>query len=92
MGLVQIVLIWGVASAALFPFPVYSGEWENFKELQDSIVRSAARRDRPLPSWAISLDYRRPQYFWDLKKSTKEQKSDETPVLSSPVSPDIQSK
>lgn len=66
MGLIQIVLIWGAASSALFSPPVQSGEWENFKDLKEALVRSSSKRDIPLPRWAANLDYPRPFHFYDL--------------------------
>lgn len=66
MSLVQIAMIWGAASAALFSFPAQSGEWENFKELKEALVRSSSKRDIPLPRWAANLDYPRPFHFYDL--------------------------
>lgn len=91
MSLVQILVIWGAASAALFSFPVYSGEWENFKELKAAMVRSAARRDIPLPPWASTLDYVRPYHFWDLQPkriSDEHSKPDEKPAPIRSVDPD----
>lgn len=66
MGLVQIVLIWGVASAALFPSASPAGEWEDFKELKSAMVRSSAKRDFPLPVWASSLEYFRAPSWYDV--------------------------
>lgn len=65
MGLVQIVLIWGAASAALFPSVSQSSEWDDYKELKAAMVRSSAKRDLPLPSWVSTLDKPRPvHWYW----------------------------
>lgn len=65
MGLVQIVLIWGVASAALFPSISSAGEWEEFKDLKAAMVRSSAKRDFQLPVWITTLDHPRPEiWYW----------------------------
>ena len=95
MGLIQIALIWGAASSALFSSPVQSGEWENFKDLKEALVRSSARRDLPLPVWAANLDYLRPYHFYDVPKKTE--KPDDSPpsppaVPLSPPSPAINSR
>lgn len=84
MGLIQIALIWGAASLALFSSPVQSGEWENFKDLKEALVRSSARRDLPLPVWAASLEYPRPYHFYDVPKKTE--KPDDSPPSRSSVS------
>jgi hypothetical protein len=93
MGLVQIVMIWGAASAALFPFPAPAGEWENFKDLKEALVRSSAKRDRPLPPWVASLDYQRPSHFYDLTPLKKTETRDDSPLPapapSSAVSPSL---
>lgn len=89
MSLVQIAMIWGAASAALFSFPAQSGEWENFQALKEAMVRSSARRDVPLPAWASSLDYKRSYHFWDLpapepaKPAKQNEKS--IPIATDPV-------
>lgn len=61
-------MIWGAAQAALFSFPSQSqaGEWENYKDLKEALVRSSARRDVPLPFWASALEYKRENQFYDL--------------------------
>lgn len=65
MSLVQILAIWGAASAALFTSPVQSGEWENFKDLKEAMVRSKAVKDVPLPPWVSRLEYKRPDvWYW----------------------------
>lgn len=66
MSLAQIALIWGAASSALFSSPVQSGEWENFKDLKQALVRSSSKHDIPLPRWASNLDYPRPFHFYDV--------------------------
>lgn len=71
MGLLQIAVIWGVATAALFPSPVRSGEWESYQDLKEAIVRSKSKRDVLLPFWVNSLDYQRPYYFWDVPSEKK---------------------
>lgn len=83
MSLVQILVIWGAASAALFSLPVHSGEWENFKDLKEALVRSSATRDRSLPRWAMNLDYIRPYHFYDVPNKTE--KRDDLPLP--PASP-----
>jgi len=80
MSLVQILAIWGAASAALFSFPVQSGEWENFKDLKEALVRSSSKRDLPLPIWASSLDYPRPFHFYDLPANKKTEKLNDSPL------------
>lgn len=86
MSLVQILVIWGAASAALFSFPAQSGEWENFKDLKEALVRSSARRDLPLPVWASKLDYPRPFYFYDLPANKQTEKKDALPNNATPIS------
>lgn len=68
MGLVQIFMIWGALSGALFPFPSQAGEWEEYRLLKDAMVRSSAKRDLPLPPWAAGLDYRRAEHWFPLGK------------------------
>ena len=89
MSLVQILAIWGAASAALLPLPAPAGEWENFKDLKEALVRSSAKRDRPLPPWVASLDYKRPERFYDLTPLKKTETRDDSPLPSSapPSSP-----
>ncbi len=64
MALVQIIMIWGAASAALFPSPSSAGEFEEYQALKAAMVRSVAKRDIPLPPWVSNLDYRRPDSFY----------------------------
>lgn len=85
MSLAQILVIWGAASAALFSFPVHSGEWENFKDLKEALVRSSARRDVPLPAWAASLEYHRPFHFYDVGGLLKPEKKHDSPITSNPA-------
>lgn len=87
MSLVQILAIWGAASAALFSSPVQSGEWENFKDLKEALVRSPARRDVPLPPWVANLDYRRADSFYDPSALKKTEKKTYAPPISVPVAP-----
>lgn len=82
MSLVQIAMIWGAASAALFSLPVKSGEWENFKDLKEALVRSSSKRDLPLPTWATKLDYPRPYHFYDLPANKKTEKTNDSPLPS----------
>jgi len=89
MSLVQILAIWGAASAALFSFPVQSGEWENFKDLKEALVRSSARRDLPLPVWASNLDYPRLYHFYDVPKKTEKPNESPLPVNPAPVVPPV---
>lgn len=65
MSLVQILAIWGAASAALFSIPATAGEYESYKDLRAALVRSESRRDIPLPPWAARLEYKRPDvWYW----------------------------
>lgn len=86
MSLVQILLIWGAASAALFSSPVQSGEWENFKDLKEALVRSPAKRDVLLPNWVSTLDYKRSNSFYDVSALKKSEKPDEKIRVVPPVS------
>lgn len=80
MGLVQIFVIWGVASAALFPSISSAGEWEEYKDLKAAMVRSSAKRDFQLPVWITTLDRPRPgTWYWTGPKPS------EKPVISEPV-------
>ena len=79
MGLLQIAMIWGAASSALFSSPVQSGEWENFKDLKEALVRSRADRDFPLPVWAVKLDYPRPFHFYDVTPAQREKHAPSRP-------------
>lgn len=86
MGLIQIALIWGAASSALFSSPVQSGEWENFKDLKEALVRSSAKRDVLLPNWVSTLDYKRSYSFYDVSALKKSEKPDEKILVAPPVS------
>lgn len=84
MGLVQIVLVWGVASAALFPSPSEAGEWEEYEALKKAVVRSHAKTDWPLPKWAAALEYERPAHWqWGAKSGNSKKAPD---VAKTPVS------
>lgn len=87
MSLVQILAIWGAASAALFPLPAPAGEWENFKDLKEALVRSSARRDFQLPPWVSNLDYRRDDLFYDVSALIKTEKKTDAPPIASSVPP-----
>lgn len=69
MATLQITLIWGAASAALFPSVSQSSEWDDYKELKAAMVRSTAKRDVPLPGWVASLDKPRPDHWYWLGPS-----------------------
>jgi len=38
-------------SGAVFPLPVISSELEEYNQLKAAMVRSAAKKDHPLPQW-----------------------------------------
>jgi hypothetical protein len=65
----QNLAFWGVALAALFSIPVQAGEWENYLELKEAVVRSKAKRDIPLPSWIDARPYEpRPHSYLETRK------------------------
>ena len=66
-------------------------KYKNFKDLKEALVRSPAKRDRPLPPWVASLDYQRPSHFYDLTPLKKTETRDDSPLPApSPVpSPSI---
>lgn len=86
--LLQIIMIWGAAQAALFSFPAHAGEWESYKDLKQALVRSPARRDVPLPLWVNRLDYTRPYYFWDVTPAERKTE-DKSHEKSNPVNSSI---
>lgn len=87
MGPVQILVIWGALSGALFPPVSQAGEWEEFKALKDAMVRSTAKRDLPLPVWASSLDYQRADHWYWSSGPAPEKKAPDVPppVVPAPV-------
>lgn len=90
MGLIQIALIWGAASSALFHTPSFAGEWEHYQDLKSAMVRSKARSDVPLPIWASSLVYPRPSFFYDLPIIKKPEDRD-APLAAPSPAPAVQS-
>lgn len=87
MGLLQIILIWGALSGALFPSVSLAGEWEEYKALKDAMVRSTVKRDLPLPVWAAALDYPRAAHWQWSGKSDSETKALDAPPPSPPPAP-----
>lgn len=87
----QIILIWGAASAALFSSPARAGEYEHYKDLRAALVRSDANRDRALPAWVGKLEYKRPDHwYWpSAKVEPIEPAKPETPPTSKEKAPDV---
>lgn len=55
-------------SGAVFPFPSFASELDEYEALKTALVRSAVSKDRPLPKWIKADDFEpRPHYHLDDK-------------------------
>lgn len=63
------VLVVAALSGAVFSFPSLASEMDEYDALRDALVRSQAKKDRPIPKWVKAEDWQpRPHYWLDLKK------------------------
>lgn len=69
-------LLVAALSGAVFAFPSVASELEEYDALRAALVRSPAKKDRPLPKWVKAQEFEpRPHYWLELQR----------PVLAAPV-------
>lgn len=68
-------------SGAVFQFPAFASELDEYHALKDALVRSKAKKDRPLPRWIKAEEYEPRPHYWLTLKVPQVEALQPTPAL-----------
>jgi len=68
-------------SGAVFQFPAFASELDEYYALKDALVRSKAKKDRPLPRWIKSEEYEPRPHYWLTPKARQVDAPQPTPAV-----------